>query len=340
MPPATNTRATALFVQMLWGMNARTGGLPVIVNAAAGRSDSVARAIGAALTDVGIAASVEVCAPAALAERLHAAVDDGADVIGVAGGDGTMRSAAQVLAGSAVALAPFPAGTLNHFTQRVGLRSAADTALALAAGRVRTIAAGRMDDDVFLNTATFGLYADVLRRRERLRSWLGKWPAAAVSFLVTLVQLRPVHLTLEAGGRSIQRDTALVWVGIGWGSFPAVHQAAERRATPDLEVAVLRDVGRLRLFTFGVRTCWRVLRGGVAVHGSALEVLHVRRLQIESRRGRVGITLDGEVMERRATASVQLEEGALRVLVGPELAALTQSDAAQSSLVNRRPTVR
>lgn len=313
----------------------------MIVNEhAGGRPGDMATRIRTALTEVGVPGRIESCAPATLPTRLREALADGATTVGVAGGDGTMRTAAQLLAGAGVTLAPFPAGTLNHFAQRLKLQSAADTAAAIAAGRARAISVGRVNDDVFLNTATFGLYADVLRRRERLRGTLGKWPAAALSFLVTLLRLRPLHLTLEVDGSSIERNTALVWVGIGWGSFPAVHQAAERRATPDLEVAVLRDVTRLRLFAFGMRTFWRVLRHGRAVQHPALEVLHVRAVDIESRHGLMGVTLDGEVMARRRSASVHLEVDALRVHVGPELDAPAPTEAVQSGPANRRATVR
>ena len=312
--------------------------LPVVINAGAGGGGDVAERLRDTLADAGIAARVTTAAPAFIADQLQSLVADGAALIGVAGGDGTMRTAAQLLVNGPAALAPFPAGTLNHFTQRIGLRNAADTAAALKAGRMHAIAVGRMEDRVFLNTATFGLYADVLRRRERLRGWLGKWPAAAASFLITLVRLRPVHLKLEAGDRSIERDTALLWVGIGWGSFPAVHQAAERRATPVFEVAVLRDLGRLRLFAFGMRTFWRVLRRGAPVNDPALELLHVRTLAIESRRGHVGITLDGEVMPRRHAASVWIEDDALRVVVGET--STPPVSAPQVPSVNRRATVR
>ena len=312
--------------------------LPVVVNAGAGRGGDVAERLRDVLADAGIPARVASASPTSIGDQLQSLVADGAAIIGVAGGDGTMRTAAQLLVNGPATLAPFPAGTLNHFTQRIGLRTAADTAAALKAGRMHAIAVGRMEDRVFLNTATFGLYADVLRRRERLRGWLGKWPAAAVSFLITLVRLRPVHLRLEAADRSIDCDTALLWVGIGWGSFPAVHQAAERRATPVFEVAVLRDLGRLRLFAFGMRTFWRVLRRGAPVNDPALELMHVRTLAIESRRGHVGITLDGEVMPRRHSASVWIEDEALRVVVGKDSAAPAALPQAPS--VNRRATVR
>mgnify|MGYP006186398131 CR=1 FL=1 len=57
-----------------------------------------------------------------------------------------------------------------------------------------------MDDRVFLNTATFGVYAEVVRRRERLRPWLSKWPAAALALLLWLVRLRRLEVAAEFTG--------------------------------------------------------------------------------------------------------------------------------------------
>lgn len=293
----------------------RSGGIPVFANEAArGSARDGAAAIRSALAEAGIDAHVLACPPDALATHVREARDRGAPIIGVAGGDGSLRTAAQHLAGSRAVLAAVPAGTLNHFARRIGLETVADAVAAIAAGSVRTIAVGRVDDDVFLNTATFGLYADVLRLRERLRPWLGKWPAAALGFLVTLLRLRPVHLTLHADDTTMERETALVWVGIGYGSFPLVRAAAERRARPDLEVAVLRDAGRGSLFAFGMRTFWRVLRSNTQVPDRAIELLHVRSLSLASHRGRIGVTLDGEVMARRAQVRVSMENAALRVI--------------------------
>jgi undecaprenyl-diphosphatase len=316
------------------------GGILVIANeAAGGRGGDVAGQIRSALAGASLEARIDTCAPGGLESRLQAERDDGASVVGVAGGDGTMRTAAQLLAHSRSVLAAFPAGTLNNFAHRMGLHSFDDAAAAIAAGRHRTVAVGRVDGDAFLNTATFGLYADVLRRRERLRRWLGKWPAAGLSFIITIVRLRPVHLTLEVDGASLARDTALVWIGIGYGSFPVVHQSAERRATPDLEVAVLRDISRAGMFAFGARTFWRALRRGAPVRDPALEVLHVRRLSVESRHGPMGVTLDGEVVPRRSAASVRVEDDALRVVVGEEAQA-PPAPRGQSPVVNRRATVK
>ncbi|MDP9348847.1 MAG: hypothetical protein M3P24_06865, partial [Gemmatimonadota bacterium] len=166
---------------------------------------------------------------------------------------------------------------------------------------------------VFLNTATFGLYADVVRRRERLRRWLGKWPAAAVAFALRVVRMRRLEVVLDVDGKRLYRKTPLVWVGVGWGSFPRVHEAPEWRRSPDLEIVVLRPRGRFGVVGLLLRFVRHLLRGQRPVEDPALEVLHARQVLIRARR-RIGVTLDGEVLRARSPVFVAVQDEALRVV--------------------------
>src|SRR5687768_11905079 len=104
--------------------------LPLLLNQSAGRgprSDGLAQAAERAAGET----RVEVVAPGELEERLVAL--RGSPRVAVAGGDGTMQTAAGVLRGSRTALIPVPAGHLNHFARRLGIDTP-DAAAAAAAG--------------------------------------------------------------------------------------------------------------------------------------------------------------------------------------------------------------
>ncbi|MEU2422426.1 diacylglycerol kinase family protein [Streptomyces sp. NPDC007851] len=99
-----------------------------------------------------------------VAELARRAVADGADLLAVAGGDGTQALVAEVAARHDVPFVVIPAGTRNHFALDLGL-DRDDPAAALAAFtdavefRVDLgFAAGR----VFVNNASFGTYAAVV----------------------------------------------------------------------------------------------------------------------------------------------------------------------------------
>ncbi|GAB2622225.1 hypothetical protein Aab01nite_76530 [Paractinoplanes abujensis] len=110
----------------------------------------------------------------ALAEQ---AVRDGADVLGMAGGDGSQALVAATAMRHGVAFVCVPAGTRNHFALDLGLNRA-DVVGALDAftdGVERAVDLGLVNDHVFVNNASLGVYAEVVRskgyRRAKLQTW-------------------------------------------------------------------------------------------------------------------------------------------------------------------------
>jgi diacylglycerol kinase family enzyme len=97
-----------------------------------------------------------------LAERAIAA---GADVIGMAGGDGSQALVATVAARHGVAHVCIPAGTRNHFALDLGLdRDDVVGALdAFTDGVERRIDLARVNGHVFVNNASLGVYAKVVQ---------------------------------------------------------------------------------------------------------------------------------------------------------------------------------
>jgi diacylglycerol kinase family enzyme len=97
-----------------------------------------------------------------LAER---AVAEGADVLGMAGGDGSQALVAGVAAASGAGFVCVPAGTRNHLAMDLGL-DREDVAGALDAfgpAVERRIDLGLAGDRVFVNNATVGLYARIVQ---------------------------------------------------------------------------------------------------------------------------------------------------------------------------------
>ena len=97
-----------------------------------------------------------------LAER---AVADGADVVGMAGGDGSQALVASVAAAHDVGFVCVPAGTRNHLAMDLGLdRDDVVEALDAFGDAVeRRIDLGLVGDRVFVNNATVGLYAKIVQ---------------------------------------------------------------------------------------------------------------------------------------------------------------------------------
>jgi diacylglycerol kinase family enzyme len=93
------------------------------------------------------------------------AVADGADVLGMAGGDGSQALVAGVAAAHGVGFVCVPAGTRNHLAMDLGLdRDDVVGALdAFGEAVERRIDLGLVGDRVFVNNATAGLYARIVQ---------------------------------------------------------------------------------------------------------------------------------------------------------------------------------
>ncbi|HSJ15232.1 MAG TPA: diacylglycerol kinase family protein [Longimicrobiales bacterium] len=286
--------------------------IPLLLNTGGGSAPADAAAFAAELDD---RLEAEALAGGALADAIARELAGGARTIAVAGGDGTMRTAAEAMLDSGATLAVAPGGTLNHFARRIGIENLEQARAALQGGAAELVPAGTFDNHIFLNTLTFGEYARVLRVRTRYRRFLGKWPAAGLGFASVLLRQRWIDVTLELEDRIVTRRTPLVWVGMGWGSFPLVHEAAERRAQPDLEVAVLRAHG-LAGAAFGLRLSARLVRRELPVRDPALEIFHARRITLHARR-RLDATADGEIFRLAPPVEIAIRDRAVRVLVPP-----------------------
>jgi diacylglycerol kinase family enzyme len=96
------------------------------------------------------------------------AVAGGADVIGMAGGDGSQALVASVAAEHDVAHVCIPAGTRNHFALDLGLdRDDVVGALdAFAEGIERRIDLATVNGRVFVNNVSLGVYAEVVQSDE------------------------------------------------------------------------------------------------------------------------------------------------------------------------------
>jgi diacylglycerol kinase family enzyme len=141
-------------------------------------------------------ATVELQPGANLRELVEKAIADGADAVGMAGGDGSQAVVAAVASARGVAHVCVPSGTRNHFALDLGLdRDDPVGALdAFTAGVERRVDLAAVNGRVFVNNASLGLYASVVQsatyREAKLRTWQrllpgllsGRTPTAELRF--------------------------------------------------------------------------------------------------------------------------------------------------------------
>jgi YegS/Rv2252/BmrU family lipid kinase len=245
------------------------------------------------------------------AEALRAEVARGAPFVVVGGGDGTLSSAAGVLAGTDTALAALPMGTGNTFARSLGLPlDLAEAARALAGGRVERADAGRVNGQVFLNSVTLGLsgsIADALDHETKRRLGLLAWPVVGARILLTR---RPMRLRITATDRTFVLRTRQLVVANG------KYVAGPLAASP----AASLENGVLEVFALGGASLGSLARGALrwllGRHREAPEARYfqTRRLRVESLGRPVPADVDGEI---RGTTPLSIEAvpGALPVVV-------------------------
>ncbi|NDU75921.1 phosphatase PAP2 family protein [Actinomadura sp. DSM 109109] len=197
------------------------------------------------------AAEIVRVEPGADLDKACAEAAERAEVLAVIGGDGTVSAAARAALAHDVPLLVVPGGTFDHFARAIGVETAAQALRAYREGRVGRAdvgyaapvpaGAGGEGEQVFLNTASFGVYTEVVERRVRLERRIGKWPALAVAAVRTLRHSEPVEIMVD--GR--RRRVWLAFVGNGvFGSWGAAPTWRERLDDGRLDVRVVATGGR------------------------------------------------------------------------------------------------
>jgi diacylglycerol kinase family enzyme len=211
--------------------------------------------------------------------------------IGMAGGDGSLGTVAEVALERGLPFVAIPFGTRNHFARDLGLdRDDPIGALASFSGQERRIDVGRANGRLFLNNVSLGVYARLVHRREhhrRRRAVLARLRALAL-----LVQ-HPGALGLRVNGEPLSARVVLV---------------ANNAYTLDLFSLGEReqlDEGLLHVYSAEglLPGDWEERTG--------------ERFAIDSRAGWLQAAIDGEPERLDTPIEFTIEPQALRVLLPP-----------------------
>jgi diacylglycerol kinase family enzyme len=239
------------------------------------------------------------------AEEARKAVAEGADLLGVAGGDGTQALVAAVAAEHGVPFVVVAAGTRNHFAMDLGLdRTDPVRSLdALTHGVELRVDLGDVGGRPFVNTVSFGAYAEIVQNPE----YRDAKAATALEHLPDLLQggAGPV-LDVHADDSRLHAPQAVL-----------VSNNAYARADP------LGGGRRPRLDTgllgvIGVRVEGAAQAAELALLGeraSGITSLTARRVVVEADRDRIPVAVDGEALELATPVVCTVRPSVLRVRV-------------------------
>ncbi len=282
--------------------------IPAFVNPLVGNAEAAR----AALRAVGGFDVFDV-PPSTLADRVHSAIGRGATRILVAGGDGSIGSAAGALAGTGVELAILPCGTLNHLAKDLSLPLELEAAARVAVeGRSVLVDAAVVNDRIFLNTSSVGAYVRFVRARERLEKRMGYYVASLLAGAQLLLRMPSFRVTLNVRGVTREYLTPLVFIGVGERELrlPALG-ARVPAGKPGLHVMVVRRRSAARALALGLAAA---ARGVDAVsHTPALDAFIVESCKIEPHMRTIAV--DGELVRATPPLLYRHVPGQLRAVV-------------------------
>jgi len=241
---------------------------------------------------------------AALARQ---AVADGADLLGVAGGDGTQALVAGIAAEHHLPFLVISAGTRNHFALDLGLDREDPAACleALTDGEELRVDLGIIAGRTFVNNASFGAYAEVVRS-----------PAYRDDKRGTTLQMLPdllnghqgARLSAQAAGTRIEAPQALL---VSNGPYETNDVAGlGRRARLDAGT-----LGVVAVRVDSARQAIGLLRHG---HGQGLTVLTAGEVTVDADAPQIPVGIDGETVMLPAPVRCAIQPKALRVVVPRE----------------------
>lgn len=229
-----------------------------------------------------------------------------ADVLAVAGGDGTVATAARVAREAHIPLAVFAAGTFNHFARDIGTPTVADTVRAIRKGSAYKIDLALLDDDtVVINTASIGAYPHFVRTRDRLQHKLSKPFASAVAIFATYRRARPVRI--EVNGRIFSTTLFLIGNSV---YLPSGFAPSRRPRLDDgmLDVRLLEEGHR-----FAALRLAGALLAGRLERSPLYHELKVPEYRFRGVDGPVLLAHDGEVGESYEVAEFRIAYRTLSV---------------------------
>ncbi len=277
----------------------------LIINAGSGHEDKeqALAKIGAALAEASIPLEIiRLDKGDNFQEKTRHVVEtarrDGSVVV-AAGGDGTINMVASFCSEHKVPMAIIPLGTFNFFARDLGIPVDLDGAInVLVNGQIRPAAIGRVGSQVFLVHVGIGLYADIIRNREKDKSRFGRFRIVALfsSFWSLLTTRKIYTVTIETEHEKITRRTLNVFVGNNALQLEKIGLAAARELPDDhLSIVILKPLSILRRIRLALLGIFRSMD-----LEPQIERLSAKSFTLETRRPHLKAAIDGELISLKS----------------------------------------
>ncbi|HEX2959237.1 MAG TPA: YegS/Rv2252/BmrU family lipid kinase [Chitinispirillaceae bacterium] len=234
--------------------------------------------------------------------------ENGDDLVIAAGGDGTINSVVNGLAGSQTALGIIPIGTINLFALELDIPTDIDSACQIIGhARIKTIDLGKVNDRYFTSLCGIGFDADVISHtRSSMKKLLG-----AGAFILNGIKalfrysFKSIQISID---QTNPKTGYIVIIGNGKYYGPSMLIAPEVSSHDGLlDIVIFKKKDALSL----LRYVWELHKGDLT---ALSDVEHFRGKHISiGRQGRHKLHIDGEYYGR-TPVEISVVSSALKVV--------------------------
>ncbi|MDT9597905.1 YegS/Rv2252/BmrU family lipid kinase [Sphingosinicella rhizophila] len=246
--------------------------------------------------------------PSKLTQTVRKAIADGAPMVIVGGGDGSLSGAVDDLVGKDCVFALLPLGTANSFARTLGIPLDLDGAIdTIVTGRRRRIDLGVVNGDYFANCAAMGLSPLIGSSvPHNLKRYFGRF-GYLLWAIWCLFRFRPFRLSVDDG-----REKRTIWASearIANGTYHGGVELIENASVDNGVMVVQAVIGRSLFALF-----WDWFSRYLKLPSREAMTVEFRgpRLLIDTR-PRQRISIDGEVTAR-TPAVVEVAKRAIDVV--------------------------
>lgn len=252
--------------------------------------------------------------PESLDKTITNLANSDVDAVAVAGGDGTLSSAAGILAGTGKPLAVIPGGTFNHFAKDLNIPLQWEEAVQVISNRnVQAIDVAEVNGTVFINNSSVGLYPKAVREREKYLHRLGgsKILAMIIASLSIFSRFPVFTIKLKAENEDLIRTTPFVFIGNNEYKLDMFNLGARKKITE----------GKLSLYTANCSKRLSVLRFAFKalinrIHQEKdFDLQIMREVILETRKRSVRVAVDGEVIRLEPPLHYKIRPQDLHVIL-------------------------
>src|SRR5882724_271992 len=230
------------------------------------------------------------------------------------GGDGTMNAVASAIFGTDKIMGVLPMGTLNHFARDLKIPLALDQAIAvIAKGDTANVDVADVNGNIFINNSSIGLYPALVRyRMDNQKMGYSKWAALVKALPTVLRRYSNFNIRLKTRDhRDFQGRTPFVFIGNNEYQLEGTNFGRRNNlADGQLCLFVANEVGRLGLIRLAVQALFGRLRDA-----TDFNAMMTSELLIETRRKRLSVAVDGEVIAMDSPLHYRVKRSALKVMV-------------------------